>query len=388
MATATAQPQAAPKQAKDGKQAPMALRPFFTGTLDLETHTYVKTGTLTTQQIPLDTYYPKTNGYLSDMWLEMTAVAAGNSANVAFNEDFPWRTVATFQLADTGGQPILGPMTGWELMIFVKHGGFSFSDDPRDSQTYSQVTGTGATGGSFSWLLQVPIQFVAKEPLGSLPNTNSNNSYQVDVTLSTIAQTYSVAPTNAPTYTVKIYQDAYRQSSGKDGQKNQAVTTPPGLGAVLYLRCNTMDLSVGQVDEELNVPEGSYRVLHLVLRDSNLSRQQGDSDWPDPATVYFNNDVPWDRTKNLWLRKMERAYGYVNTVNTAGGRDYGNFVLPFITDGGLKAGAEARYRYLSVSAADTLGFRGTIGGSGTHKLTTMVNFVRPPGGNIRGLTAR
>lgn len=386
MATATAQPQAAPKKG-DGK-APVALRPFFTGTLDLETHTYVKTGTLSSQQIPLDTYYPKTNGFLADLWVEMTAVAAGNSANTAFNEDYPFRAMATFQLADTGGQPILGPMTGWELMIFVKWGGFSFSDDPRDSQTYSTTTGTGATGGSFSWLLQVPVQFVSKEPLGSLPNTNSNNAYQVDITLATLAQIYSVAPTNAPTYTVKVYQDAYRQSSGKDAQKNAAVTTPPGLGAVLYLRRNTMDLSVGQVDEEISVPEGSYRAIHFVLRDSNQSRQQGDSDWPDPCTIYFNNDVPWDRQKSLWIRKLERAYGYTATVNTANGRDYGTFTLPFITDGGLKAGAEARYRYLSVSAADTLGIRGTVGGSGTHKLTTMVGFVRPPGGNIKGLTAR
>jgi hypothetical protein len=386
MATATAQPQAAPKKG-DGKAAPM-LRPFFPGTLDLETHTYVKTGTLDTQQIPLDTYYPKTNGFLADLWVEMTATAAGNSAAVAFNEDYPFRAMSTFQLSDTGGQPILGPMSGWELMIFVKWGGFSFSDDPRDSQTYSAVTGAGATGGSFSWILQVPIQFVRREPLGPLPNTNSNNSYQVDITLATLAQIYAVAPTNAPTYVVKVYQDSYRQSSGKDAQKNATVTTPPGLGAVLYLRRNTMELSAGTVEEELSQQEGSYRTLHFVLRDSNESRQQGDADWPDPAQVFFNNDVPYDRTKNFWLRRMERDYGYTAAVNTAGGRDYGHFVLPFITDNGLKAGSEDRYKYLSVSAADTLGIRGTIGGAGTHKLTTMYAFVRPPGGNIRGLTAR
>jgi hypothetical protein len=71
-------------------------------------------------------------------------------------------------------------------------------------------------------------------------------------------------------------------------------------------------VATGQVDIELSQQEGSYRTLHLVLRDSsNASRQQGDADWPDPAVVYFNNDVPYDRTKNYWLRKMERQYGYV-----------------------------------------------------------------------------
>ena len=144
----------------------------------------------------------------------------------------------------------------------------------------------------------------------------------------------------------------------------------------------------GAVDEELSQQEGSYRTLSFVMRDSTDSRSQGDSDWPDPAQVYLNNDVPYDRTKNMWIRKQERDYGYTAAADSAGGRDKGVFVLPFITDSGLQAGSEDRYKYLSVSAADTLGFRGVIGGSGTHKLTTMYNFVRPPGGNIRALTAR
>jgi hypothetical protein len=90
---------------------------------------------------------------------------------------------------------------------------------------------------------------------------------------------------------------------------------------------------------------------------------------------------------------MERDYGYTKTltaaVNPVGGRDLGVYTLPFITDGGgMQAGDEDRYKYLSVSAADTLGWRGQIGGSGVHTLTTLFNFVRPPGGNIRGLTSR
>jgi hypothetical protein len=147
-------------------------------------------------------------------------------------------------------------------------------------------------------------------------------------------------------------------------------------------------VTAGSVDIELSQQEGSYRALHFVLRDSNNSRVQGDADWPSPLQVYFNNDVPYDREKTYWIRRQERDFGYVATVNTANGRDYGVFTLPFNTDHELKAGSEDRYKYLSVSAADTLGWRGTVGGSGTHQLTTLYNFVRPPGGNIKGLTAR
>jgi hypothetical protein len=129
------------------------------------------------------------------------------------------------------------------------------------------------------------------------------------------------------------------------------------------------------------------------MKDSTGSRSVGDTDWPSPTQIYFNNDVPYDRTKDFWIRRLERDYNYTKTLtagtNPVGGRDLGVFTLNWLTDGGSpQAGYEDRYKYLSVSAADTLGFRGTIGGSGTHTITCLYNFVRPPGGNIKGLTAR
>jgi hypothetical protein len=390
MATATATPPAktATGSSKGAKAPAPVLRPFFPGSLDLETHTYSDTETMGTAQIAMPTYNIRTNGFLADLFITVKATAAGNSATVAFNESMPLAALSVITLSDTGGQPILGPMTGWELAMFVKWGGFSFSDDIRQSQTYVATTGAGGSGGSFTIIYHLPIQFVRREPLGPLPNTNSNNAYALDMTLATLAQVYSTAPTVAPTVVATVHQDAYRQSAGKDAQKNATVTSPPGLGSVLYLRRNTMPAAAGSFDQELSQQEGSYRALMLLLTDSSGTRSGGETNWPDPAQVYFNNDVPYDRAKATWIRKMERDYGYIAAIETAGGRDNGLFVLPFIVDNGLKAGSEDRYKYLSVSAADTLGFRGVIGGSGTGKLTTYYNFVRPAGGQIKAMTSR
>ncbi|MYS19155.1 hypothetical protein GA0115240_10586 [Streptomyces sp. DvalAA-14] len=389
MATATAQPQAATKApAKKGSAPAPALRPFFTGTVDLETHTYSDQVTLGAGALPYKTYNIRTNGFLADFFLTFTAVTATNAATVAFKENMPLGAAGYLQISDTGGQPVIGPMNSWELSQFVKWGGFSFSDDVRQSQTYSATTGSGATAGSFTMVLHLPIQFVRREPLGPLPNTNSNNAYALDVSAAASTDIYSTAPTNAVTMKMTIHQDAYRSSAGRDAQKNATVTTPPGLGAVLYLRRNTMPAVAGSFDEELSQMEGLYRTLSFSLVDSSGSRSGGESNWPDPAQVFFNNDVPYDRAKTTWVRKMERDYGYIQAIETPGGRENGWFTLPFITDHGLKAGSEDRYKYLSVSAADTLGFRGVIGGSGTSKLTTYYNFVRPPGGQNKALTSR
>jgi hypothetical protein len=382
---------AAPPAKADSKNAPPpALRPFFTGTLDLETHTQTYTNALSTSAVPLPTFYPKTNGFLADLWIRLSAAGGVGAGTLQTVNDGILGYLAVITLSDTGGQPILGPMNGEEFAMFVKWGGFSFSDDPRNSEVFSEVT----TAGNGSVTLHIPIQFVRAEPLGPLPNTNSNNAYALDITQAASSAVFSTPPvTTQPTVTIQIYQDSYRQSAGKDAQGNATVTTPPGLGAVLYARRGTNTPTAGSQDFQLSQQEGSYRALHFILKDSTGSRSVGDTDWPNPVQIYFNNDVPYDRTKDYWIRRLERDYGYTKTLtaatNPVGGRDFGTFTLPFITDGGsLQAGDEDRYKYLSVSAADTLGFRGTIGGTGTHTLLTLYNFVRPPGGNIRGLTAR
>lgn len=396
MATATAQQNAPAPDKGDKKAPPPAMRPFFTGSLDLETHTQTYSNALSTSQVPLATFYPKTNGWLADLWIRISATGGAGVGTLQTVNDGILGYIASITLSDTGGQPILGPATGHEFAMFVKWGGFSFSDDLRNSETFSEVS----TSGNGTATIHVPVQFVRSEPLGPLPNTNSNNSYALDITQAASTAVFSTPPpTTAPTVAIAIYQDSYRQSAGKDAQGNATVLSPPGTGAVLYLRRTINTTTAGSQDIQLSQQEGSYRALHFIMKDSTGSRTQGDSDWPNPCQVYFNNDVPYDRTKDFWIRRLERDYGYTKStgptvapaaaVNGIGVRDFGVYTLPFITDGGgMQAGYEDRYKYLSVSAADTLGFRGTIGGSGTHTLTTLFNFVRPPGGNIRGLTAR
>lgn len=381
---------AATPTGKNAKAAPVQLRPFFTGTVDLETHTYKKTGTISANPQPLDTFNVRTNGWLDSLWISLTVTTAGNSAAVAYQQDAPQNGIASVTFSDSGGQPIIGPMSGWELDEFVCTGGFSFADDCTQSQTYSAVTGTGATGGSFSYILQLPITFVRREPLGSLPNTNNNTAFTVDITLNSTANIYSTAPTTPGTFSLEIWQDAFRQSAGKDAQKNPTVTDVPGKGATLYLLRSTLQgLMPGSVNTELSKQTGSYRCLGFVLRDSTGSRTAGESDWFDPCRIHLNNDVPYDRSKRAWIRKMERQYGYVAANDTPGGRSSGAFWLPFIDDGaGLKAGSENRYRYWNISASDTLAIDGSLGGSLAHTLTTMFNFVAPPGGNVKALTNR
>jgi hypothetical protein len=312
----------------DAKAAPAPLRPFFTGTLDLETRTQTYTNPLSTSAVPLPTFYPKTNGFLADLWIRLVASGGATAGTLQTVNDGILGYLAAITLSDTGGQPILGPLTGHEFAMFVKWGGFSFSDDPRNSETFTEVS----TVGNGSVTLHIPIQFVRAEPLGPLPNTNSNNAYALDITQAAASAVFSANPGTLPSVLISIYQDSYRQSAGKDAQGNATVTTPPGLGAVLYARRGTNTPTAGGQDFQLSQQEGSYRALHFIMKDSANSRTVGDTDWPNPVQIYFNNDVPYDRTKDQFIRRtrLRRVHPAVHHGRRfhAGGRR-GSVQVPF-----------------------------------------------------------
>jgi hypothetical protein len=77
--------------------APVALRPFFTGTLDLETHTQTYR-TLSAASVPLPTFYPKTNGFLADLWIRLAAT--GGATRPA-----PWPPSTTASWATCSRSP-------------------------------------------------------------------------------------------------------------------------------------------------------------------------------------------------------------------------------------------------------------------------------------------
>jgi len=381
---------AAPPAAKaDGKKAPApAARPFLTGTQSVESHTYDKTKQMTTGTQTMDTFYVSTDGFLGDLYILVEAtVPSANAATVAFKADAPWNAIQSITFNDTTNKPIVGPFTGEDLRTFVKYGGFAFVDDPmEDVANYSAVTGAGATGGNYSFCLRLPLQFVAREALGALPNTSNQTVYSLDITLNSSGEVYSTAPTTLPNVRIRVQQFGYRESARQDIQGNATNATPPALGAVQYMRKFSDDISAGAQNFRLSPWEGMTRVLTFKLRDSTGARI--DADFPDPLRLHYDNNIPHDRVRAIWRRKIIEDYGYKNAIDTAGGRDSGVYPLPYNRDWGLKPGAEGRYGYLGVSAGTSIRFDGTVGGSGAHKLETLVNYINPPGGVVRALTAR
>lgn len=391
-ATATAT-KPAPAQAQQ-----MAARPFITGSRQIESHTYDETKSMQAGSVSMPKYDLVTDGYVSGLYIWVQATTSANAATVAFKQDAPWNMLGVVEFADVSNRPIAGPWSGWELKTAVKFGGYSICDDPQNSVTYTATAGAGATGGSATFMLVVPIEFVHRNALGSLTNLSNAAVFRLNMTLAAATDVYSTAPTTNPSVRVRIHQEGWMESAGHDPFGNPSATEPPAVDSVQYWEKQSYTVNAGSQNFRLTPFEGHVRNLIFVMRDSTGDRIQGDADWPDPLRLHYDATVPVDRLKDIWKRKHEEWFGYVaaapataanQSAALTGGesfRDPGVWVLPYNRDFGLRPGAEQGFGYMYVSSGTALRFDGTIGGSGAHSMDLLINYINPAGGNALALT--
>lgn len=375
-----------------GQPAPPPSRPFRAGTFrTLVQDGYQQSATLLSTTNPLPQYSPTPNAYLSGLWLQVKAVTSGNSADVAFTGDGPWNVLQQVVFADANQKPIVGPLNGYQIMLVNKFGGYSNNADPRASAVYSDTTGTGATGGSFTFVLYVPVQIVARDALGALQNKSASSAFQFLVTLNTIANVYSTAPTDAPTVTVTILEDGYVQPKAADSSGNPLAQAPPQLGTTQYWTMGSYNALNGsqqvQLTQGLGYPVRNFMAVNYDVSDS--TRATGDSDFPTVSQFIFRGTTFWNVTQTIWKNEMSQKFGYYSTTaDAANGLEDGVYVLPFTTDFSNAPGAELRNAYLPTQQGDQFQLVATF--NGNSNLQWISNYVAPVAGpsNVASIQSR
>lgn len=371
-------------------QQVVSLRPFITGTRTIDRAIYDNTTTMLTTPVKLPTYSLDTDGFTSLLYVIMTCTTAGNSAAAAVKEDAPFSAIQSLQFSDTNNKPILGPVTGHDLYLICKYGGYGFNDDAKASPNYSVTTGAGATGGSFQFVLRVPIEIVHRDGFGSLLNKSASAVYKLDITLAGSGDIYSTAPTTLGSVRTRIQQVGWMDSDQQDVYKNPADPNPPALNSIQYWDKQTLVIGAGSMNQQLNTFSGLVRNLIFELRISTGARS--DNDWPDPFELHYDKTVPVSRLQAAWKEMLAIDYGYSGATESTTGTntlDKGVRALPFTKDYGLKPGAESRFGYLPVTSATSLVMRGSVGStdsSAAHTMNVFVNYVWPANGDPKSIT--
>lgn len=374
-ATAT---KAAPASGSGNSKAPVVLKPFKIGVQDVDDEAYDLSVTLSAanQQNLTPQYEVPSTGFLNGVYVLVEAVAAGNSASVAFTANGPFAVLASLTFTDTNNSEILGPITGWDLYVINKWGGYTFSDDPKQSPIYNASTGTGATGGSFTFALRIPLELVPRDALGSMPNKSASTPYKVKTIVAAASDVYSTSPTTMPSVRIRMTPRSYWEPTGTDGSGNAVAPQPPGVNTTQYWNKTDYTVNAGSMSPQLTSSVGfPVRNLIFVLQDNAGSRSQGEADWPDPFKLQLQSNIIVDRIKKLWWHYLGENYGYTGGIETAGGKDNGLYVKEFNRDFQPKPGWENRRSYLRTTDGMRMKAIGNIGGAGTHKLSVYTNYV-------------
>jgi hypothetical protein len=126
---------------------------------------------------------------------------------------------------------------------------------------------------------------------------------------------------------------------------------------------------------------GNYiRNLILVARRNSGTRANGDSDFPDPATLQLDTRPLDIVERNNWKNQMyERTgYGANGAANdAAGGLDSGVFVYDFAHEFNGTLGLENRDLWLPTLTSTRLELQGNFANAGT--LTVLTNDVAVAG---------
>lgn len=378
---------APPTKDRGGKAPVVAARPFVTGTRTLETETYSQSVTVSSSAQTLTPYEAQVDGYLSRLLIRVTCTTAGNSATTAFAADGPFSAIQSIAFVDIGNKQILGPITGWNLYVLNRFGGFVYNADTKAQSTYAVTTGTGATGGSFSFTLPLPIQVRRRDGMGSLPNRNASATFKVKPTVAPTAEIYSTAPTAAGTLRVEIQQQGWATSDNRDYKGNSVAPTPNGVGSLMYTDIESISMSAGKFSQRMGNYGGLTRLWAFELRDSNGVRTE--ADWPQLFEIEIDKVKVYSRSTATWDHLMSEDYGLSNTAESttaANTKLAGVKVVHWLDDFGLQPGAENSFRYQPITPNTAILLSGSIGGSGLHKLNVLKNYMSAVGDDPRQLT--
>jgi hypothetical protein len=313
-------------------------------------------------------------GFIDFIELQVTVSGGAGTAGTV-TADSPWNWLSNVQLTDVNGAPIVGPLTGYELYLANKYGGYwnAHAFDPKSYLDYSAMT----TLGACSFMLRIPVGINGRSGLGCLANQNSSSSYRLSYTVNAATSVVTGATfTTAPTVTVRPYLHAWAQPTSADTQGRPNEVEPPNHGTVSFWSKTIQDVTAGANVIRLTRTGNYIRNLIMIYRDTTQARVQ--AQLPTDLSLWNDTRLVFDMSREVIRGQMHRQFGFVSpTAEAINGWDNAVLVVAYTDDFDGSAGAELGDRWTATLQSTRMELRGTFGAAGT--LTVLTNDVSPAG---------
>lgn len=306
-------------------------------------------------------------GYLRAILLRVTASGGSGSGTPAVaDEDAPFNVLADVTLNDVNGRSLIGPLSGFDLYLANKWGGYAYATDAKNAPGYVAVD----TDGDFDFILRLPVEVSLRDGLGSLPNQNSGATYKLGYSIAAADDLYATSPVpTLPSVRVRAYAEFWSPVEPVDPRGMPNMTEPPAVGTTQHWTKATPNVVASSENRIRMTRVGNMiRSLILVLRDNAGDRL--DSGFPDALRV------EWDqRNLHVFSRDILQQQMW---EQSGADLDLGVLVLPFSSDLDGKIGMEMRDQWLATTEATRLEIVGSFG-AGASQLQVLTNDIAPRG---------
>jgi hypothetical protein len=370
----TVAPAASPSKGAADKDAAKSLLVPFTRAAKEHTEKFLDYSTgsaMTAARVPVPPQDIPAYGYARGIILYVTLSGGAGAATV--KGDAPFSAIQDISIMDVNGQPIVGPISGYDLYLINKYGGYNLLD-PKLSPAY---TNTLATNGNCTFKLWLPIEISQRDGLGALGNQNAASTYKLRVSQAATSDVFSVNPaTTVPTLRIQGWLSAWTQPTATDLHGNAQATQPPAHGTTSFWSKSSMPLAgVSQAPFRQSRVGNQIRNIILIGRDASDVRTN--ALFPDPLTLSWDTRVLQEHAQVIWKDQMAQRTGYTGALDAAGGLDTGVYVEDFMHEFDGDLGNELRDGWLSTVQSTRLDFTGTWQAAGT--VYALINDVSPAG---------
>lgn len=326
-------------------------------------------------------------GWVRKIALYFTATFTTASAAAVVAGDGPFNLISNITLTDATGQPIIQPISGYNLYLVNKYlpSGITDTNMPRtygNPQIGPEFAYTASsTSGSAIFRLDLDLEQDYNTGYGCIPNLDSNASLQLKIDVAVYTNAFTGTTPSAATVSVTADQHYWAPvGSTLGGVPVNAM--PVGSGDYLETRYETQPVSAA-AENTIAVTNRGGLIKGIIAVSRAAGVRTAVTAASNVGLILDNNAIDEGITLESHLDGVRRTYGYYGTdlttaytPVTAGqqvGLDRGVVIWPFFA---LSGGRDS---WLSTRVGSLLQLKLTPGASATQlELVTQLMQVKDP----------
>jgi hypothetical protein len=258
------------------------------------------------------------SGFLYGILLRVITTTSGNAAATAYFEDAPFSALSSVILEDVNAQ--LVNVTGYDLYLanlIDRQYAVRFQDQSTNTNLFQTVSGAGGTGGSYTFVLRLPVGTNRRDLRGIMGNQDRAQKYFLRTNIASHAASatgpvYTTGPTAFGSTTIEKYYENYSVPNPKSPTNSPQQQVPDDFGTIHYLTSTLADaipLGGSQVNHYLRRIGNTIRWVALVAR-SNNTRATAETNFPTNIQFKVGEDTLFNESWNYRKALFYERFGF------------------------------------------------------------------------------